>query len=285
MARIETLTNRISNAEKKIESKRNTIVKKQGWIAKRKAKDLSGMTENERYWETCEINHIEDDILRLEREIKETETALEKYRAELNAEFEKAASRNVPAIVEFLNDWKSRMFNYYDESLVPCYEMKTELKTLVANLYNLRYCTPEYDEALKPYMALKKEYDIKTCCVYEDVEFVNRWGRPDKKRVKVSEGEWEYLRPYDCFDTYEQATAKLNADLRDEANRKYDFIIERVNAICGKITDATGLKVGAKGDLNGNIIGERGTAHVQTIGAGGYNIQCFHFRTLIHEVK
>lgn len=69
-----------------------------------------------------------------------------------------------------------------------------------------------------------------------------------------------------------------------EADRKYDFIIERTNAIAGKITDATALKVGSKGDLNGYIIGERGRAKVQTIGAGGYNIQCFHFRTLINAI-
>ena len=39
------------------------------------------------------------------------------------------------------------------------------------------------------------------------------------------------------------------------------------------------------GDINGIIVGTEGKAKIQTIGAGGYNIQCFHFRTLIHEIK
>ena len=78
---------------------------------------------------------------------------------------------------------------------------------------------------------------------------------------------------------------KLQKELDVEADEKYDAIIERTNAICGKITDARGLWTSAKGDLDGIIIGERGVAKVQTIGAGGYNIQCFHFRTLVHEVK
>lgn len=76
---------------------------------------------------------------------------------------------------------------------------------------------------------------------------------------------------------------KLKKDLKDEADRKYDFIIERTNSIVGTITDASDLRVGDKGDLNGFIKGENGVAKVQTIGAGGYNIQCFHFRTLINR--
>ena len=41
-------------------------------------------------------------------------------------------------------------------------------------------------------------------------------------------------------------------------------------------TDASDLKITA-GDLNGTIIGNRGKAKVQTVGAGGYNIQIFFF--------
>lgn len=283
--KMETLKERISMAKAKIEKKENTIAKKEKLIEKKLALIENTTDENERRWLEYDVRYLNEDITRGHKEIAETRASLDKYLAQMNAELEKAASRNVKAILDFLANWKQRMFNYFNMGLEPCYEMKDELKALAQNLHNYRYCTPEYDEALKPYEELRKEYHNRVCGYFEQVEFINRWGKPDKKSVKVAEGEWEYLRPYDCCDSYEQATSKLNADLQHEADRKYDFIIERVNSICGKITDASGLKVGAKGDLNGHIIGERGTAHVQTIGAGGYNIQCFHFRTLIHEVK
>ena len=89
---------------------------------------------------------------------------------------------------------------------------------------------------------------------------------------------------FDNERSLEAAMQQLEKDLNEEANRKYDFIIERTNAIVGEITDASGLSIGSKQDLNGFIVGTRGTAKVQTIGAGGYNIQCFHFRTLINAV-
>ena len=59
--------------------------------------------------------------------------------------------------------------------------------------------------------------------------------------------------------------------------------MERVTKITGVITDASNLHIN-KGELNGTITGEKGAVNVNTIGAGGYNIQRYHFRTLIHKL-
>ena len=70
--------------------------------------------------------------------------------------------------------------------------------------------------------------------------------------------------------------------------RQYDIfsrlLKDRIIFVDGEITDASALTVGAKGDLNGYIEGKDGKASIKTIGAGGYNIQCYHFRTLIHKM-
>lgn len=83
------------------------------------------------------------------------------------------------------------------------------------------------------------------------------------------------------LSSIEESESKLLKDLKAEANAKYDDIIERTNKIVGEITDASELRINAKGNLDGIISGTRGKASVTTIEAGGYNIQCYHFRTLI----
>jgi hypothetical protein len=264
--KIETLKDRIANAEEKITKKQNTIAKKQGWIEKRKANLVKLTTENERYWETCEINQLEDDILRLEREVKEAQKALDGYRAQLTAEEEKAASRNVTAIIEFLENWKAHVTEYYHERFAKFLEERA-----VRYEENSKYCdfvnTGWYkiEDKAAAYIAKQEAREN------------------ERKASRAFERKWAFLMRYVNRDSFNDEL--LAKDLQYEAECKYDDIIERTNAICGKIVDACGLWVGNKGDLDGVVIGERGRAKVQTIGAGGYNIQCYHFRTLVHEVK
>lgn len=84
----------------------------------------------------------------------------------------------------------------------------------------------------------------------------------------------------------------LDKELDEEMNHKLLDLMSRVTKITGIITDAK-LHI-QNGDLNGTIIGEDGSAYVETIGAGGYNRdiildsgrhgQRYHFRVLVKEI-
>ena len=54
--------------------------------------------------------------------------------------------------------------------------------------------------------------------------------------------------------------------------------------VIGKIIDASDLRVGPKGELEGIVEGEKGKVRVETVGAGGHTVQRFHFRTLVHKL-
>lgn len=267
--KIETLNERISKAEEKISKKQATIAKKQGWIEKRKANLAKLTTKNERYWETCEINSLEEDIIRLEREVKEAQESLDGYRAQLVKEEEKAASRDVVAILNFLENWKANVTKYYHERFEKFLEERA-----IRYEANRKYC--EFVNT-----GWHKIEDRAAAYVAKQEAREN-----ERKADRAFSRKWAFLMRYIERNHPDKFNDELLAeDLQHEAECKYDDIIERTNAICGKIVDARGLWVGNKGDLDGIVIGERGRAKVQTIGAGGYNIQCFHFRTLVHELK
>lgn len=82
-------------------------------------------------------------------------------------------------------------------------------------------------------------------------------------------------------DAHEQIIKIIERD----GETKEKMLIKRVNKEVGKIVNALSLAVGVNGELNGTIKGENGTCKIETIYAGGYNIQCLHYRVLVHKVN
>lgn len=102
--------------------------------------------------------------------------------------------------------------------------------------------------------------------------FADKFGKDafnfDLKKVsegKIEEVAWDY--------------AKLQ---RDALRRE---IYYRTEAYVGKLIDMIEIHWGDNGSLNGIVVGESGRkAKVNTIIAGGYNIQCLHYRVLVNPV-
>lgn len=139
--------------------------------------------------------------------------------------------------------------------------------------------------------SVKKDYARVDKLHEERRKAVLNFGK-DSEEYKTIRAEIEEIQSnYSYFEWSE--LAYMNDDEIHERNVKagkslvlnlYDRVVE----ITGKFSDAAGLKVtagnGGFAVINGIVKGEKGTASVKSICAGGWNIQRFHIRTLVHEV-
>ena len=265
---IETLNKRIDSCNLNIQKLENKLVR----ILK--AEESNYEKDNPYYYNEC-------DKRATLREIEEIKQKLVKYTDGYQREKEKANSRNIKVILDFLGEWKDRVYKHYEENIEEAKKMYDEVRSLYPS-----WSDENYQEKLNTYNMKHDEYHSHLYGHFKTEEYIDPvTARPCRTKIKVSDGKWEFIRDYFTAHNIEEGLLKLSKHLSEEIKRKYDFIIERTNKIVGQITDASNLTIGSKGDLNGYIVGTRGKAHVETIGAGGYNIQIFHFRTLIKEVK
>ena len=93
--------------------------------------------------------------------------------------------------------------------------------------------------------------------------------------IKEKETNYRYLQM--DFDTEEKIE-------RYSMNATKDLIL-RVYEVTSTLLSVEKTKMNAKGGIDCTIKGEAGNALVETIPAGGYNIQRFHYRTLVKKIK
>lgn len=212
------------------------------------------------------------------KELEETKKKLADYEEELQQAQEKEASRNVQVIIDFLQCWKDRVYKIYEDAILEARDMWAQIKEMAKQFHGW----DESDELKQ----LRSEYHEHFYGKHEYKEYYNSYmKRNERIKTKVKEGKWEFANNYYTPSNIEEGLSKLRKDLSKEADVKYDLIIERTNQIVGQITDTNNLSIGGNGELNGIIIGTKGKAKVESVGSGGYNIQCYHFRVYVKEVK
>ena len=235
--RIETLSERIANAENKIGKKQRTILKKQELIVKKQnlldTKYLVNSDSPEALTLKWDIEHYTDDISRLEREINETTLSLAEYRKQLTGLMERV-SVLITDMPDILKGLKEELVERWDKWDI---ERRDRIQSDYREL--------DYKEFSRKY-------------THADVMFK---GKSDEQ----------------IHDDNVQSAENLIIDL-----------IYRVRKITGEITDWSNIcaSAGTGGFtvLNGTVIGKEGIACVESITAGGYNIQRLHIRVLVHSV-
>lgn len=267
MATIEFITKRLEGANK-------NLTKLETKLARIRKVEAQNWEDPNPYF------YSPDDLKWCLRDIEEAKANIAKYTAELEQAQTKANSRNCKPILDFLAWREQKLTEWYMEAMVANNEMHSRLKALYTK--NAYEQSPEYE-------ALKDEYYENRNGKYEmqDVPYYNfkrEFKGYRKEKVKVADGKWEYAKRY-IAEGLEESKILLAKDLKQESEAMYDDLINRITDITGEITDASLLTVNPKGGIDGYVTGKKARAEVHTIGAGGYAVQCFHFRTLVHKCK
>lgn len=277
---------RIEGCLKNIQKAQNTLDNKQKLLKKKadkcKAVGVSEpetyvrteSTTSDQYWAMCDYHTTQEDIKNINNKIKELSEHLTFWRQKKQAEDKKADVPMIPAVEEFLGNWRKSAEQYYRAEVINLRNWKAKHKKYraeqLAELVSI-YGEHEVRYAGRKTPELKAE--MKKRCV--DCEYMNNYIRNHFTQEVV---RYEMFSGKE-FDDY------LCKDLDTEAIRKRIDLYERCSAVVGVITDATGLHSGDNGSINGVVVGEDGKAFVETILAGGYDIQVIHYRVLVKPLK
>lgn len=278
----QELEQKVINAEAAVEKRKETLRKHREQLAKKIKNGASSF----------DIEIKKSDIESAEKKLEEAKQILRNWQDKLGECVSRDAfiEANAPQVIkDFLENWKQNAIKYFTQHCEDYIALRKELrdKERAARL-----------EALATLPELERARVIYKDREPTDSDLLNIWPRqPVEDFLKARRLDYHSIRETLAAHT-DGITSRL-VEIRDDAERaewldkaiedekkaKLVDLIIRINKVVGTITDASFLRIGAKGDINGYVVGTEGRAKVETIGAGGYNIVCFHFRTLIHEYK
>lgn len=237
----------------------------------------------------------------------DVEKTANNWKIKLDTQSNKESVEKIPVIWDFLTEWENKARDWYLKNAEYYVDLLNEFQDIVVEFLSERdyknlsreekvAVANEFNAYMKEVYGIKRRYRFGTV---DGEDYVG--GKVDaltKELAWVSfvkdSGDYnDYLASDNNFNvTYGHYVLKgfdiekLNKMLAREKENKYFDLCNRISEVVGEITDARGLSIGRQhGELNGVVDGTKGSARIETIGAGGYNIQCFHYRVLVHKIR
>ncbi len=281
---ISTLNRHISALEKKEREFEKTYKLKPELCSE---ESLRG--NDKAFWDFFSIKSKKSDILSVNKRIQEAEERIQALQAELrSAEAQQAFMENqIPDVIkDFFVRWKEDSISFFSNRYEQYQDFVQELRTkeLTARKEAVR-TLPVYSQYAERVDRMS-DYDLHNVFPRKPMEDFLKSLNLDYR--SISEAKSSFAGPIVSamckYNDPEQRRVFLERTMDREMRSKMLDLAQRIGEKVGRITDAAGLHV-QNGEIAGVIYGENGSATIQTIGAGGYNIQRFHFRTLVHELE
>lgn len=240
-------------------------------------KELLDVKENPNQWDSngraiMDVFDYNDEVYSLAEGLKKLYELIVSQRKALdklnNAEAKDAHAKEdkIKVIWDFLTEWETKAYEWH-----------------LKNAEKYSYLKKNYNEEWLKY---KNEHeDVKSYFLKTRFEETYYYGiSPLTTKITTIKTHYRNDTKSYEYDYYDVNTKLLREELAKEKQAKYDDLIKRVQEVVGDITDASYLSIGNNGEINGVITGTKGKATVKTISAGGYNIQRFHYRVLVHKI-
>lgn len=180
---------------------------------------------------------------------------------------------------------------------------KWEVEILLDDIKRLEREVKEIETTIDNYKSKlaeqnKKENELEEAKeLFKDftTSLVNNWNEHDLKLRDKLKADYNKLDYKEFYQKYKMSDTRLKDKTKkqiEEDNQKsadtliYNMIT-RVKEKVGKITDYSGLYIDSAIEgicINGVIVGKLGKVRIESITAGGYNIQKLHVRVLVKDI-
>lgn len=260
-------------------------------VQKKPERDEQGNWLDDNYQFNYVVEQLQDNLMKL----YDVERVAKSWQEKYNNQFNKENAEKIESIWNFLCEWEKKAIEWYKKNA----ELYFNLKKNYDRELKKYYASEDFERSFNNY--INSPYQMKYYRTEENVkrvlgdQFKSRYYADIDnftKSITTIKNDYYYPNPDNRFEYYYKPVSytvdeeKLNKTIAQEKLNKYYDLCNRITAEVGEIIDASGLSIGnQKGELNGIVKGTEGTARVETISAGGYNIQCFHYRVLVHKIR